>query len=95
MVSSVYRPHPAMCADGKVRTAHVRSYWDGAKWCLHADTYFSIPARVRVRGKTVTGFVTLRDVRSKEPPEKIELEFSATLGKRNAALLRPARQSAA
>jgi hypothetical protein len=37
-----------LCADGKFRTATQTA---------EADTYFTVPARVQVRGKTVTGFV--------------------------------------
>ena len=42
----------AMCEDGKVRAIRAGI----------ADTWFSIPARVKVHGKTVTGFVTAHDV---------------------------------
>jgi hypothetical protein len=41
----------AMCSDGKVRAVRFRS---GI-----ADTFFSIPASVKVNGKTVAGFVTV------------------------------------
>lgn len=40
----------ALCADGEQRTATCSP--NGA------DTFFSIPARVRARGKTVSGYVT-------------------------------------
>ncbi len=33
-----YRPHKALCADGKIRTVRVRSYWDGQGWCNIAMT---------------------------------------------------------
>jgi hypothetical protein len=39
----------ALCSDGKRRTAWIKS---------EPDTYFSIPACVKVQGKTVSGFVT-------------------------------------
>jgi hypothetical protein len=39
----------AMCADGKVRTVRVSEM---------PDTFFSIPAAVKVRGKTVSGYIT-------------------------------------
>ena len=55
---SVYRPNRLLCEDGKVRSVMVRSYYDGQRWAWHADTYFSVPARVRIKGKTVRGIVT-------------------------------------
>ena len=39
----------ALCADGRRRYARITA---------DADTYFSIPAQVKVRGKTVSGFIT-------------------------------------
>lgn len=41
----------ALCADGKVRAVQFSS---GI-----ADTFFSVPASVKVRGKRVSGFVTV------------------------------------
>lgn len=38
----------ALCSDGKVRSFAVTGY---------ADSFFSIPARVKIKNKTVTGFV--------------------------------------
>lgn len=38
-----------LCPDGSRRVADITGY---------ADTYYSIPARVRVRGKSVSGFIT-------------------------------------
>lgn len=40
-----------LCSDGRVRTATVGI----------PDTFFSIPARVKIKGKTVTGYVTAVD----------------------------------
>jgi hypothetical protein len=40
----------AECEDGVVRLVR----------CKTADTYFSIPARARIDGKTVRGFLTVR-----------------------------------
>lgn len=37
------------CPDGKARVAVITG---------EADTFFSVPARVKAKGKTVTGFVT-------------------------------------
>ena len=42
----------ALCADGDVRA--VRFPRGG-----HADTFFSVPAVCTIKGKTVTGFVTI------------------------------------
>ena len=44
----------ALCADGKVRAL---SYI-----AQTADTFFSVPASVKVQGKTVSGFVTVECV---------------------------------
>lgn len=40
----------AICSDGTVRTVRLSP--------LGADTFFSIPGRVSVRGKTVSGYLT-------------------------------------
>src|SRR3990172_7289488 len=45
----------ALCSDGKVRA--VRFTGDGI-----ADTFFSIPASVKVSGRAVSGFVTVETV---------------------------------
>lgn len=45
----------ALCEDGKVRA--VRFPRGG-----HADTFFSVPAVVTVKGKTVSGFVSVSTV---------------------------------
>lgn len=41
----------ALCSDGKVRAL--------ARIASTADTFFSVPAAVKVKGKTVSGFVTI------------------------------------
>lgn len=41
----------ALCADGKVRRL--------ARISDTADTFFSVPAAVKVRGRTVSGYVTV------------------------------------
>ena len=58
MSEIVYRPHKMKCADGVTRTVRVRSYHDGRRWCMHGDTYFSVPAFTKANGKTVRGFVS-------------------------------------
>lgn len=61
MSEIMYRPHKVICDDGIIRTARVRSYWDGRNWCAYADTWFSVPAYTKARGKTVRGYVTSGD----------------------------------
>lgn len=39
-----------LCSDGKIRAPH----WVAST----ADTFFSVPASVRVKGKVITGYVT-------------------------------------
>lgn len=39
-----------LCADGKIRRATIVN---------RADTFFSVPARVRANGKTVTGYISV------------------------------------
>lgn len=51
----------AICADAIERTAYLRSYWDGQRYASHADTYFTVPAFVRIKKRTVRGFVTMED----------------------------------
>lgn len=46
----IYRGGAALCADGKVRKL--------ARIAQTADTFFSVPAAVKVRGVTVSGFIT-------------------------------------
>lgn len=41
-----------LCADGRYRIAYTAQ---------SADTWFSLPARVKVKGKTITGYVTTAD----------------------------------
>ena len=47
----LYRSGRAICSDGKVRTLKRIS--------STADTWFSIPASVRVNGRTVSGYITV------------------------------------
>ena len=49
------------CADGVTRTAFLRSYWDGQRFCSYPDTYLTVPAFVRVKGCAVRGYVTNDD----------------------------------
>ena len=76
----------ARCADGVIRTATVTAY--------DADSMGTIPARVTVRGRTVTGHVYVRPTvadyaTGAEWPETDPLyRFSANAYGRNAGLLR-------
>lgn len=60
---------PAECADRKVRMVQITR---------EADTFFSVPARVTVKGKTVRGHVYWQDS---------VLRFSPDAWRPNAALL--------
>jgi hypothetical protein len=42
--------HRLMCSDGKIRAAELAS---------SGDTFFSVPARIRINGKTITGYYTV------------------------------------
>lgn len=66
---SLARVDRVRCADGKDRTAWISG---------GADTFFSVPARVYVSGKTVTGFVWLRGE---------EWAFTPNAWRKNASLL--------
>jgi len=55
-----------ICADGKARYAEITG---------QPTTYFSIPARVKVRGKWITGYVTM--ARDYLPNVKEGYEFLA------------------
>jgi hypothetical protein len=50
----LYNPsgHRLLCSDGVIR---------GAKLAETADTFFSVPASVRVKGVTVSGYMTCDD----------------------------------
>ena len=50
--SALARVIGAVCADGKRRTARIHK---------EADTYWTVPARVSVGKKTVTGFVYFQE----------------------------------
>jgi hypothetical protein len=73
MSYSIGTRHRALCADGKTRSALILN---------HPDTFFSVPARVKVQGKTVTGFVYLHG-----SSDEKELRFSASAWMKNAHLL--------
>jgi len=44
--------HRLLCSDGKIRAAELAE---------SPDTFFSTPARIRINGKTVTGYMTIEE----------------------------------
>ena len=66
--------HAALCADGKVRSAQVTN---------HPDTFFSVPARVKVNSKTVTGILYI----AKEWTGTPQIQFTPDRWRKNARLL--------
>lgn len=63
-----------LCQDGKRRTVIATR---------EADTFFSIPARVQVKGKTITGYITGRETED----GKQDYEFRAYLYRKNHTIL--------
>lgn len=72
---SAFRGGRAKCQDGSVRTL--------VRISETADTFFSVPAAVKVQGRTVSGFITVDDTLN-DPISVIR--FTAT--GRNAGLLK-------
>jgi hypothetical protein len=60
MSETYYKPMAILCTDDNVtRSVRVKCYrFDGS---FAADTFFSVPANTRVRGKYVHGFVGNED----------------------------------
>ena len=78
----LYRGGRVLCADGRVRAL--------ARIALTADTFFSVPAAVRVRGRTVSGYVTvstLSGLSAGTPADPIVARFVAYTYGKNGALL--------
>lgn len=48
--AQIVKVRGAICTDGKARTAYVTG---------QPDTVWTVPAKVRVKGKTVSGFLTM------------------------------------
>lgn len=65
--------HNCLCSDGKRRYVWLTG---------HADTFFSIPASVKVQGKSVSGFVT-----TVEGSDPVDYEFHANIYGKNGHLL--------
>ncbi len=72
----------ARCADGKVRHATVTAY---------ADSYWTLPARVSVKGKTVSGHVYLHDSCGDSP----EIRFTPYGWRKNHSMLPDWKQGGA
>lgn len=66
----LYTSGAALCTDGRVRKLK--------RIAKTADTFFSVPAAVSVKGKTVTGYVTMNEN---------SVEFSAYINETNEHLL--------
>ena len=78
----LYTGGAARCADGKVRRL--------ARIAATADTAFSVPAAVRVRGSYVSGYVTISTpdgTSSSTEANPAFVEFRAHIDGRNAHLL--------
>jgi hypothetical protein len=81
--------HRLLCADGIVRAAELAQ-------C--ADTFFSIPASIRIRGKRITGYATSDEadgvrVHTFRPHDRHKLEhpqlaWPASYTEENAAILK-------
>jgi hypothetical protein len=72
-----------LCEDGKQRTAQCSN--------RGADTFFSIPARIKVKGKTVSGYVTretLQGFSTETPNDPAVWKFIAYLYGKNARLVK-------
>jgi hypothetical protein len=44
--------HRLLCADGKIRAAELAA---------EPDTFFSTPAKIRIKGKWITGYMSVED----------------------------------
>jgi hypothetical protein len=83
--------HRLLCADGVIRAAELAQ-------C--ADTFFSIPASIRIRGKHVTGYATSDESEGvrvytfrphdRHKPEFPALEWPSCYTEENAAILKKA-----
>lgn len=69
-----YKATGVLCADGVRRTVQLTR---------EPDTFFSIPARLTYKGKTVTGFVWQHGLET----GGLDLSFSPNADGKNAALL--------
>lgn len=78
----MYRSGRALCSDGKVRAL--------ARIAPTADTFFSVPASVKVAGRTVSGYVTVQTMSgmsTETPDDPAIVRFVAYSYGRNGHLL--------
>jgi hypothetical protein len=75
-----YKPVKAICADGVIRTCRVKCYWHDGSFA--SDTFFSVPAYVKAKGKTIRGYVTGIDP---EENNGMKYSFRAYLYRKNHA----------
>jgi hypothetical protein len=78
----LYHGGRVLCSDGKVRAL--------ARIAQTADTFFSVPAAVRVRGRTVSGYVTISTISglsTATPTDPVVARFVAYTYGKNGALL--------
>jgi hypothetical protein len=59
-----YSKGRALCPDGKVRTLK--------RIAESADTFFSVPAAVTYKGKTVAGYVTVETIQGYSTPDALD-----------------------
>jgi hypothetical protein len=72
----LYTGGAALCSDGRVRRL--------TRISQTADTFFSVPAAVKVKGKTVSGYITFAEV---DGAAQLVVEFVAVNYRKNAYLL--------
>lgn len=78
----LYVSAAAMCSDGKVRRVK--------RIAQTADTFFSVPAAVQVRGKTVAGYITVETEQGYSvdmPHDPAIVKFCAVKYRRNWQML--------
>lgn len=92
-----YRSTPALCQDGVERKVYVRCYWTGREWSWYCDTFSTTPAFVKVRGKTIRGFVT-RETRAgfqtATDDDPAVTKFIANKGCKNGSIIEDKRSAA-
>jgi hypothetical protein len=80
--SGFYRGGRVLCSDGKLRNL---------KWISKvADTFFSVPAAVMVKGKQVSGYVTVETINeysAKSDNNPTVVKFAAYNHRKNGRLL--------
>jgi hypothetical protein len=63
--------HRVLCADGVIRACSMAQT---------ADTFFSTPASIRIRGKSISGYVTTEDTDGISVPDSPVYSFRAHTG---------------